>query len=205
MKRREQSLSKSFKPMKIYYDDIEELYSIFKEHPEEVKIEADEFELDNLKEILKIKKDYFTNLKIYAHRPYVSLDFSKSDIRLYISDDSPLQRGLYEKLNTVLQPKERIFLSNIIKFIDYMLSPIIFGLSFLIDNIILRTIIQLGSAIWWILGFIYNFKLTSKIIPFRKLERPNFFQRNKDQMITSIVSAIIGGAIVLFLTKWLEK
>lgn len=195
MKKREQSLSKDFKPMTIYYDDIEELYHIFKEHPEEVKIEADEFELDNIEEILKIKKDYFTNLKIYAHKPYVSLDFSNNSIRLFISDDTPLQRGLYEKLNTILQTKERIFLSKFIYFIDYMLLPIIFGFSFLIDNIIFRTIIQVVSAVWWIFGFIYNFKLTSKIIPFRKLEIPNYFQRNKDNIINGLFLSLVSGII----------
>lgn len=205
MKKREQSLSQDFKPMKLYYEDLEELYDIFKEHSGEVKVDADTYELDSIEEILKIKKDNFTDLKIYAHNPYISLDFSKNAIRLYISDDTPFQRGLFEKLKRLLKQKERYFISSLFSYYAYVLFLVVMStLSFWENSYITYTVGILAVSLYIIQG-IYTFKWHSIIIPIHKSSKPSFFQRNKDQMITSIISAVIGGAIVLYLTKLLDK
>lgn len=201
MKKREQSLSQEFKPMKLYYEDLEEIYDVFKEHPGEVKFDADTYELENLNEVLDIKKDDFTDFKIYAHNPYVSLDFSKNSIRLYISDDTPFQRGLFEKLKTVLKKKERYFISSLFSYYAYALLIVVMSTLSYWENRYITYSIGASAAFFYALYTMYVFKWRSIIVPSHRSSRPNFLQRNKDQIILVIISAIIGGLVSLKLPE----
>ena len=201
MKLKENHIVYNFKPMKLYYDDIEEIYNIFKEQKEDIKIEADQYELDKLSEIFTIKKNYFTNLKISIYNPYVSLEFSATSIRLYASDDTPLQRGIFEKLKACIIKKERFLLSKLLTYKAFFIYLFIMSsLSFWNDKYITLTL-GIGGMISYFAVVYYSLKRYSEIIPLKRNEKLNIFQRNKDQ----IFSAIVGGLIVLLITKWLEK
>jgi len=201
VKKVEQHLQKNFKPIKLFYDDIESLYDIFREQTDEIKIEADMYELENINEILSIKKRYFTNLKFSIYKPYMSLEFSNNSIRLYTSDDTPIQRGLFEKLNSLLKKKERFPLSLLLNPILSIIPVAILGGIFFIEDITLRSIVSFITIIWLASIMLYDMKFHSMIIPIHKNSQPNFFQRNKDQIILVIISAVVGGLISTYLSK----
>lgn len=205
MKKKENHISYNFKPMKLYYEDIEDIYKIFREHTEDIKIEADEYKLERIDEVIDIDKKYFTSLKINIYEPYVSIDFSQNSIRLYASDDTPLQRGLFEKLKAILLKKERFILSKLLTYKAFFLFLLISSTISLWDNIYIRSIIGISCVITYITVVYYNLKLYSIIIPIKRASQLGYFKRNKDQLITSSISAILGGIIVLIITKLLEK
>ena len=107
MKKISKPLGEHLKPVKLHYDDIEEIYQVFSESDGQIIVEADDFEIEQLEEILKINKPFFTNLSVTLRQPYVSVHFKDDRVWLYANEDTPIQRGIFEKIKTILLKKQR--------------------------------------------------------------------------------------------------
>lgn len=199
-------LGEHLKPVKLYFDDIEELVDIFQSTGADIQIEADDYKIASPEEILSINKPFFTNLSIRQRNISVSVNFENDGIWLYAAEDTPAQRGLFELTKIVLRKKRRVLTS-------FLQSPILIGvfLGTLIGFIsslnttsgkwkIFIGVSMTVSAILWV-PFAYwsRFRRFSIIIPFRKSSRPNFWHRNRDQIILALISAALGaiGAFVV--------
>jgi len=200
LKKLNKHLGEHLKPVKLFYDDIEEIYEILKAANNEVKIEADNYEIESLDEILTIKKPFFTNLQISIRNPYVSINFKNNEIWLYASEDTAIQRGLYEKLKLLINKKKRLFaplLQNSI------FSGLYLGTSFwwfLTKEFTMGLIIIITGLLWMYLGYKSQFQHFSIIVPEYSNNKPNFFIRNKDNIILAVISALLGGIITKILT-----
>lgn len=187
LKKIEKHLGEHLKLVKLYYDDLLEIY---------------EYELESIEEILSIKKPFITNLSIMLYEPVVSVGFKNSSIWLYASDDTPLQRGLYEKIKTILVKRQRLFAPF---FQSSIASGVFTGTStwwlFTDTYKYVGIIIFCLGLLWMYFGHKSQFHYYSLIVPLHRTDKPSFFERNKDQLFLALISAIIGGIITLGISK----
>lgn len=210
MKKIKKSKSKKYEVLRLYKDDLEKIDTIFKENYKDYEIIVDEYKLDNISEISKIKKRETTDFSISAYPPYISLDISKKSAKLYISDEDDLKLcGIFSKIDNILRKRISLFSVFTIPWIFYPVQIILLIIlwvvpikrfnipkSFMLSFFIFVVIWNFG-AFW--------FKLIKHSLIYLLEDshsKLNFFQRNKDKVIISIISAIIGigGTIV---ANWL--
>jgi hypothetical protein len=202
------------KPVKLYFDDIEELVDIFHNAGADIQIEADDYKIASPEEILSIKKPYFTDLKIRQCNISVSVDFSSNGIWLFAAEDTPVQRGLFEQTKSILRKKRRLLAPF---FQSSILSGLFLGASswFIIGSSLITmsrawqlfigvSMIFIG-ALWMWFGHLSRFRRFSIIVPFRKSDRPNFWIRNRDQIILALISAALGAIGAFVITYILQK
>jgi hypothetical protein len=202
MERITRTLSRSFKPVRLYLDDIEEIVTIIKEIDAQPKIQVEDFRLDNLEEMTSLKKDMLHEMNISSTRPYISLEMRPSWIRLYISEDKAESRGIFEKIRTILVSRKRPFTWIIHNSFLYSVWCIL-ALYGVVWGVRLKSIILTASfAIIFILAIVFTiygindqFKRYTIIIPKYKQDSPNFIKRNRDKIIIAIISAIIGAVL----------
>lgn len=203
MKKIHKPLGEHLRPIKLYYDDILEIYRILKEAGDLIQIKTDEYEIESIEEILSIKKPFITNLSIKLYEPAVSIDFRDSNIWLYASEDTPVQRGLYEKIKTILVKKQRIFAPL---FQSSIASGLFTGSStwwlFTDDYKYIGILIICLGLLWMYFGHKSQFQFYSLIFPVSRTDKPSFLERNKDQLFLALISAIMGGIITLGISKF---
>lgn len=199
MKHINKPLGEQLKPIKIYYDDLVEIYEILKQAGDRIEIKTDEYELESIEEILSIKKPFITNLSITLYEPMVSITFTNRDIWLYAREDTPIQHGLYEKIKTLLVKKQRILAPL---FYSNTLSGMFIGSSSLwwlfTDNYkYIGFIVFCIGLLWAYFGYRSQFNFYSLIVPIHEMDKPNFFNRNKDQLFIALITTIFGAIITL--------
>lgn len=209
MKKVIDSYGERIKPVELYLDDIKELVEIFYEISSEVRIEANSYEFEGVQELKKLNKETIDNLTISIHDPYVHLGIdNSSQVWLYIDKDVPMQRGIFEKLKKKLQEKTRkknryilspflpmtIAYASFFYLITYIKKPI--------DYLFIITVLALISSSYWTYSSINKLSHTMSIIHLEnKIDSPNFWKRNKDQIVVAIVSSTIGAIAGFLLSK----
>ena len=213
MKKIKKSHRKMIEPVVLYFDDLEKIIEIFKEASNDIEISTDEYELETIKEIKESDKEILNSLSIMIHEPYVSLELKPNEVWLYISEDEPVSRGVFEKIKQLLSSRRQklYWLAKINWISGGMFYGAIAGSSvlFLGPGILEKNIynILLGCSIL-ILGLIlslwsYNLwmKRHSIIYTKRRIESTSFWNRKKDDIVLAIIFAIVGSIITLLITQ----
>jgi len=216
MKKKARSSYKQLKMPHLYWEDLMQIEEIIKNElqPSEYKIELGDYEYDNLMEIPKdISKT--NELYISAHSPYLSISFTKSSASLFAPDTDLRTVGAIAKCMEVLTRTERKVLSSSSELAMWMgLTLTIISLAswakfvrndaFSIEAWIFA-VVGVLSLIWWLFSY-RNHLYTYSVIEFvRSKDRPNFFVRNKDQIILGILSAIMGACALFILERLFLK
>jgi hypothetical protein len=209
MKKVVDSLGERLPPVKLYLDDIHNFFQILSEVSTDVKIETQGYEFKSVSDLKELDKDSIHAFKIYSSDPYISLDISSgSTIWLFTDKDLPAQRGVFEKMKKELIEKKRYSIPIIIYLI---LFTLIFNIAlFFVPYIEIPLkyfplIILFTFGISFFIGYIaYRILQSKKSIIFldKKIDSPNFWNRNKDQLIVAVASSVVGaiiGTVITFL------
>lgn len=217
MRKKTQDFSQNFKMPHLFREDLESIENTIKElSPREYKFETKDFEYKTIQEIpgdINAVNDFH----IQTYDPYIGLDFSKSNARIYSSDDNIKVIGVVKKIADVVSKRERRFFWYISKlacwfapaffFIPFSLILIMFFNHVFYKGLISKALVFISglvpllAAIWWIAGYrldFYNFSLIE--FAYRK-NKSNLFIRNKDQIIVGIIVAIITVVLTLLFQK----
>jgi hypothetical protein len=208
MEKVKQPFRKEYPILRLYKSDLEEIFNLFKDNYQKIEIVADGFKLDDISELNKIKKQEIVDCKIFAPDPYLYVEFLRISAIIYLSDEDDLtQRGLADKIGEILSRRKSPlrFLVTLWAEIPFLL--IYFVLLFLIKDIKVAGITLLGFilfiSLWGIWGYRVNTKKHSVIYLYDP-SASGFFKRNKDNILISVISALMGGFITL-LIAWLLK
>jgi hypothetical protein len=193
---------------KLYLDDVRRVVEILRQASEEVSLLAEGFALDNWEELPALKKECIRKLSISSHSPYVSLDLGPSQIFLYIKENTPLSRGLFEQIKTVVRARSRPF-KWLTSFTALTLAAFVAGsclgsLAVLGASIYTKNVLAFATLLFVVLifgswsGYGYYVQLShySTVIPKYRIESPGFFKRNGDNIFLALISAVIGAAIM---------
>jgi hypothetical protein len=195
------------KPVRLYLDDLQEIVGFLEEPCDRVEIQTGDKVLDSLDELQSLKKEVLHKLKISGWAPYISVDMSPNQIWLYIAEDTPESRGLFEKIKTVLvrcqRPLSGLFHSSSLVGLAWPLTiwGVVLGLK--VDSVFLASmfgVLFLLTIAWAICGFRDWTRRFTAVVPKHRVDSPGFLKRNKDKILLSIISALIG-ALVAYALK----
>lgn len=198
---------------KLYLDDLKKIDEILKENSLIYKVTLDEYELESIGEILSIKdKQEFTKLSIRAIEPHFYLSLGTSlTARTWMShEDDCTVLGVIEKIKPIIKERRNNwrFFSNILNFFLVIVVIILVWIYFETKN---SSILMFANVILWSFIFKSLFVKEKDVVVFKSInfeERTSYFTRNKDQIITNILSASIGlvtGIVLTFLKVKLDS
>ena len=97
MKKIDESLSERIRFLRLYRDDIEQIYEIFKEYSEKVIIQIDDNELDNIKEISDLRQEKAKRIIYRIENPGIQLEFDSisADVDIYKVD--AMSAGIWQE------------------------------------------------------------------------------------------------------------
>jgi|GEM_PF-2974495 len=197
---------------KLFLDDLQEIDKILTESwpSSSYTLIIDEYELNSINEITQIVgKEDFNKLEIRVSQANFNLILNGRIIfSSYISSSrDSICIGTIEKIKPIIQkrrPKYNYFIFLVIfmfllMFINYLDKNYYNLYSGLIEGIVLVTAFLLSVAI--LVFIIRDFYVSNKrkgVIVFTaktSTQQTNYFQRNKDQLITILISGVISGII----------
>ncbi len=211
MKKKSQKLSRKFKMPRLFRDDLVEIEDIIKNDlkPSKYTLETKEYEYETVESIPKDTTDT-TELTIQTFLPSIYVDLSHSIAEIYTFESQNLITvGALTKISNVIEKRERPILLWFIR----VSTPIIFLLFVMLLNLISYkdvlstteksisiTITLLCLPYLAIVHYIrfYRYSIVSFVF---QNDRQNFIQRNKDQIILVVISAILGGIVTSIITK----
>lgn len=199
------SYSEKLKPVVLYLDDIQKIVDVFKEASENIEIVSSNYKFNDVDELKELKKEYINELKIHVNSPYISFDIRKSYVELYSSSSGVTEMGVIQGVKAYIKSSNNhfsIFYSLIYPLIFFYTGLVLYilydtGFYFNI-SISLMTI----GAILYFINYYNRFYRKSFIYLCDRIDRPNFFKRNKDDLILALISALFP-ILIYLLVDWL--
>ena len=192
----------------IFRDDLEKIEYIFLHElkAEGFIISTSDYEYQSVKEI---PSDSLPTsfLSIKSYKPYLSIELNKDNASLYASENTLVVAGAFNELASVLKNRQRVYWHIIMK--SFPLYSIPFAI---LTWIVPRNFIHQSPfpLIWavllllYIYGSFFSFKATTRhytVVEFvNESARPNFMERNKDQISVGLITGIIGAIVGVGLT-----
>jgi len=212
MEKKIPSRTEKLRPVKLYLDDLEQIVSILKVESNEVKIETDEYKYESLEELVGNRKETIYELKLGSGRSVwspVKLSLDKYFVELFISEDEPRLRGLFEKIKEILVKRERVYRRLVSPIFSLIFS--VFSLTIIIVNKFLYPlpliilpflyfiIIPSATTISLIIVVWLNMEKGkySIIVLKHRSDQVSFWKRNKDQVLLLIIGTVIGAVITV--------
>lgn len=196
-----------FPPTNLYLDDILELIDFIESVGENIEIKIGEYSLDNKEEIFTFidnhPKDRFPEICIKSYSPYISIELRTYKIFAYISEDTAEQQGVVAKLRGIVSQRQKKFFKFYTGLPLYVLGAML-GIFLSTENPALILIPLIIGLIC--ISPVVNFQQKNSVVirTYKKGERKSFFVRNKDQIVLSIFSALLGGAAALLIAKYTQ-
>ena len=224
MKKVSSSIEVKYKSPHLYKDDLEEIEKILVSNKaRRYSVTLDGYEYETLKEALKGKKT-ITNLEFSYFDPYIYLQLTSGNARLYASNDDPQTLGIFTAIDNIIKTSERKFRFYLFSYGGtelFLFIIILINLFVLLYTTELKVnkssslaisifeglnniffVLEPIAFIWFMIIIFKLFtKKFSKLETINRNEKLNFLQRNKDTLIVAILSALA----VSFLTFLLEK
>lgn len=214
MKELSKSIRVDLPPLRLYVEDIREIEEVYKKSFNNYKIIVENFEIDSSEELSLIKektgKDELNRLSFESMDPYIRLDLSPSGGSIFSLTDDNICRGVIDKLKEIVLRR-----ASSLRYIfnTWFLA----GLAVLV-GFLSATLARKGNTVWIIsiitlYGFcamwatwVYKFKFRKYCVIFLRSRgsQKNFFARNKDQILLSIISAFFG-SIMTLIVLWFFK
>lgn len=215
MEKVKKSLRKHYPILRLYKSDLEKIFNLFKDNYPEIEIVADGFKLDDFFELSKINKQEIVDFKISADDPEdflgnsISVEFSKDSTTIYLSDEDDIKlRGLAAQIGDILSDRKsylRFFATFWAPFLSFLILETLIG--FLIKESValiqLLTVLLVAMLLVW--GSRLDTKKHSLIYLYDDSSASSFLKRNKDKILLSAISALMGGIITLVIAWLLKK
>jgi len=212
-----------YPPLKIYLGELEEIEKLLTQDGAVIEILTTEYKYTSIQELTDdLSKKHLQTVKSLRiktntnFKTYVNLEMYESVASLYVSPTDRGGAGIFYKLDDILRrcriPLHK-FYNHKFRYLLAIVGIIVGYGSFLLSQNLLPYVFiiwsaSVGTLIWFAWsGYIVS-KRHSIIALVHKHSEKNFWQRNKDALLVSIISAIIGfilgiaaTLISLYLTK----
>jgi hypothetical protein len=202
-----ESYSKSYHEMKLYLDDINEIFKIlestFKDSQKEVKItsglkiydltERDIFIADN-------KDKTLYGLKIEVMKPYFWISLTRYDAKIFFTQKyDPVLTGVALQIGDIFNRRRRLFL-----FLNHWLFNLIGGV---ITGIGLLLIISGGLKLYptllaifllliSLIQFIYQFYVLKKHVVITLTKQPTIIDAIRSEWMSDLIKKIISAGVI---------
>jgi len=191
------SFSRKYGPVMLWLDDAQEIFDRVKGTAESVEVANDDYTfatLESAKEYLGEAPRYV--FKISSSRPYMSLDGDRTGTSLYVSSGEKSAQLFIEidEILTRCQRKPRWAYSSWI-----MLPVFILGAAqYAVPNDELRLgllSVQFLLFAWYMRAAFIGMRRGMVVRMQRRSEAKGFLDRNRDQLILFVITAIVSGLL----------
>jgi hypothetical protein len=206
--------------VRVYLDDIQEIFSILRELTDDVRIQADDYVATEPQDLLEIRSDAINELTIVATQPNVTVTLSGKTATLeatdVYADNSALgaMKRIKDRMDQRRRPlkkllwiKEKTPLLVIIA-ITLGFFSLLLAIAALTDDPAKppppdTTTISMETAIGiWVLTLLvvtFAVVITARrqaiVIPRYQKDAPPFLERNKDDIAINAIFTVIGGVL----------
>jgi hypothetical protein len=229
MEKIKKPIIKSLPPLDIYPTDIKQISDVLKTTCDEITIriedeEENEYLLDDAEEIkgIKASKGYIRKLHITGNfkdkRSRISIDFEKGIfttgagiLSLEVQDNNATVIGILTQVEEILLEKKNrwrtFLLSTFMKFFLLLLSLVSFFnlVSQKNDIGLVLLYVCMLFLIWGLTKLIDSLVPNTFVYTLDKQDRPSYWARQKDHIITGLIYSLITGIIIALLTFYLTK
>ena len=192
MEKIDQPLRKSYLPLSLYIEDLKALEDTLREVGAKVGINTTDHRFDSVAELKsECPVQKFHQLEVKAPDPYVSLELLSFSATLYVGSSKTVSAAVFYKLDTILTNARRrpYFLYSYPFLWLSVLFPWLLG-RFVRSEISIP--LMLLILFWTIWGHFVRGSRHSTITLKSRAESRGFFSRNKDVLITNLISAVVG-------------
>lgn len=220
MKKLNRLITEEFSFVRLYLDDFYKIIEELKCECESIEIEADNFSIEEPKEIEALDKLFVRELRIKTYKPSLEIDLRPYLACLRTYDNEAKAMGLFKKLTDILSKSQsplRFFLKYWILLASGLtISSITICSSFFLKHIGTRALqkpMVYFIAVLLFLNFanlllyvptvyLMNTRRQSLFILQEKSNKQSFFTRKKDDLILAITTAVVGGFIGWLLGRY---
>lgn len=207
--KREESFRRSYWPVVVYFEDLEDIVSAMENVGKEVSIANDDYKFASLSEAKEVLgKKVQTRLAITCSYPSAEVSFKKEESVLYVTRGEKAAH-LRLELDSIVARCQRkgrrlysIWIGSFASALAFSLSGFNGQLSSPWD--LVAIIVMIISALWLIWASYIRLMRNSVVRFERRSERRGFVERNSDQIGMIIVSTIIGGLLTFGGLKFKE-
>ena len=210
----------SFGIVRVYLDDMQEIFSILKELTDDVRIQADDFVATEPQDLLDISSETINELTIVATQPNVTVTLSGNTATLEATDADNTTLGAVKRIEERMRQRRRP-LKKLLWNKDQ--PPALVGLAIALGLVaFVLSIVALSSptapnpqlgaetdtpreigvvwviAIWAValLTIVFSVIMTARrqaiVIPRAQKDAPQFWERNRDQIAINAIFTGIG-------------
>lgn len=192
--------------VRLFRDELVRILEVFETHGGTGEYRLGEYEFSGLAELDDVPVRKCNTMSFQSAEPYVKVDLRTHGGEVFASSSSgPTARGMADQIRAVLEPaKGRPSLAALV--VDYgagfALGVVLNMLFFAVaqDNAALGTaalVLLLAVVVpWGYVGFRTVGTRPEHVIHLQpRAEHPGFFERNKDQLILTGMSAVAGGVV----------
>jgi hypothetical protein len=217
----------NFGIVRVYLDDIQEIFSILKELTADVRIQADDFEANEPQDLVDISSDTINELTLVATQPNVTVNLSGKTATLEATDPDNSTLGalkrIEERMGQRRRPLKRVLWNT-------NREPVLVGIAFLLGLISVVLV-----AVWlapdpanpppntanddtgWVIGIwvltllvipltvIMTARRQAIVIPRLQKDAPPFWERNKDDIAVNAVFTVIGAGLGIVATLLVQS
>ena len=192
-------LSKHYPPILLWLGDLEEIESTFKSWASSVKFKTTDTEYDAVSELAAdIKEDNIFDLEIVCSSPYASVDLQHwSSALLYVTaSENPANAGVFHSIDAILKRGARKFQSPLIQS-GLLLAcfAIPFGIVRITGMQWVGWFAPVLTTIWSVVFFGARLAHYNIIRLQHRGGSKSFWKRNKDQIITTLLTTLITASI----------
>jgi hypothetical protein len=190
------TISKELPRLRLYRDEIEELYQFLTGITDEkVIVETCGYRLSSIDEVSKLSNDTAHDLQFSTKSPYIRIRLTAYGGDIYIGKGDVEAEGIASRIENILMKGKtyKPFLYDKPLLFYLFVIPLLVGL--IIRNIfiiILGLFLFIIAVVWIIVEMQYSLKRYNTIIFRSRKDTVNFWKRNKDQIIMLIIGAVIG-------------
>jgi hypothetical protein len=208
MKELSPHIRKRLPPLKLYLEDIEFLVNRLKSISNEITIKTATHEFENVSEFSDTQKEPFRTLQIASRRPYLIVELNKSSASIYLSEDLPDGRGVFEQIDSYLRKRRRTFtsiLTSPVLIVSYLI--LVSFAPFFLTKVVPPPFQLFGLLVWvsfflflYLVAFFLHTQTYTIVIPKRRSDAPSFWERNWEKIALALIAGFVG-----FFLGWLSK
>lgn len=191
---------------RLYFDDIEELFSILKGQNRKVEITAGERAVESLDDLYgEFRDQTLHEISFFVEKPHLHVNFEPEALIVHAQNDDDLSVGITQKVLWLLEKKRGgfDFVYNVYAYIAFVaffgcilsvgmfLSRKLSLPEAYIPVLLVLSVVYLAIAYVWARENVLVKKYNSIFIA-RRNEREGFLQRKKDLVILAVLAASLG-------------
>jgi hypothetical protein len=200
MKRIENHLGKHIPPVCLYREELLAIAAALTRDNGKLIVKTKEFEYESIDELVSNNEDTLDDLTLRRDKPYISVNFQgRGGVWLYAENESLTSRGIFSEIQEILHSKRRqsyFLLRRFINASGWFGSAGIgaFGVIGYWREALLCLLLVAIS-----MGFIF-IKPRSIVNRDSRSQKKNFLQRNSDQIVVALISAVVSVILTLVVT-----